>query len=81
MCAEREMTLAEWVARLPANHRANKEYAQLLEACKELREHLAMGPLDFAAQYGDTADPDVISEAVARRADAAIAAAEGGSTP
>lgn len=61
-----------------ANARLIAAAPQLLEVCKELLDHLSLGSLEFAARYGDVVDPAEIADGVARRAIAAIAAAEGG---
>jgi hypothetical protein len=37
---EREMTLEEWAHKLPAHHRARKEYDSLLDLIKRQREEI-----------------------------------------
>lgn len=44
MSEQREMTLDEWVSRLPEFHLANKEYQQLKQRIAELKEGMVLTP-------------------------------------
>jgi hypothetical protein len=66
MTASREMTLAEWMATLPAKHGANKEYQDLLRRAEPTPESqggfMRAGPTDA----GREADFDAKVQAVAK---------------
>ena len=69
-----EQTMAAVVKERDSLRSTNR---QLLAACKELRIFMGMGSLDLAAKYGPDVDPQQMGEDIAKRVDAAIAAAEG----
>lgn len=51
MSDEREMTLEEWVARLPDIHLANKEYQQLKQQIAKLKELLKESIPELESYY------------------------------